>query len=57
MVTASLGIYVCHPAEQAVEPADLIKATDALLYAAKHSGRDRWRGASAGILAQGTGGG
>ncbi|WP_426198647.1 diguanylate cyclase [Pseudomonas sp. DC3200b2] len=57
VVTASLGIYVCHPAEQAVQPADLIKATDALLYAAKHSGRDRWRGASAGILAQGTGAG
>jgi diguanylate cyclase len=51
-VTASLGVYVCEPALQEVTPAAMIKAADALLYAAKHSGRDCWRATGGGTVAQ-----
>ncbi|WP_263263208.1 sensor domain-containing diguanylate cyclase [Pseudomonas sp. RIT-PI-S] len=52
IVTASLGVYVCEPGTQETSPAAMIKAADALLYAAKHSGRNRWRAAGGSQLAQ-----
>jgi diguanylate cyclase len=51
-VTASLGVYVCEPGVQEMTPAAMIKAADALLYAAKHSGRDCWRGIGGDTVAQ-----
>lgn len=50
IVTASCGVYVCEPALQDTSPAAIIKGADALLYAAKHSGRDRWRATGGGAL-------
>jgi len=50
IVTASCGVYVCEPALHDTSPAAIIKGADALLYAAKHSGRDRWRAAGGGAL-------
>jgi diguanylate cyclase (GGDEF)-like protein len=52
IVTSSLGVYVCEPATQEVSPAAMIKAADALLYAAKHSGRDCWRALGGEAMAQ-----
>jgi diguanylate cyclase (GGDEF)-like protein len=56
IVTASCGVYVCEPATEDITPAAIIKGADALLYAAKHSGRDRWRAAGGGTLMQSAGG-
>ncbi|WP_442965219.1 sensor domain-containing diguanylate cyclase [Pseudomonas sp. JDS28PS106] len=41
-VTASAGLMVSLPGDQTATPASMIKAADALLYVAKHKGRDRW---------------
>ncbi len=41
-VTASAGLMVSMPAQEVVTPASMIKTADALLYVAKHKGRDRW---------------
>lgn len=41
-VTASAGITTARPSFESVTPASLIKAADALLYVAKHQGRNRW---------------
>ena len=41
-VTASAGITTHRPNVEDVTPATLIKAADALLYAAKRQGRNRW---------------
>lgn len=42
-VTASAGVTVNAPRIEAVTPASMIKAADALLYVAKHKGRDQWQ--------------
>jgi diguanylate cyclase len=41
-VTASAGLMVSLPGDDVTTPASMIKAADALLYVAKHKGRDRW---------------
>jgi diguanylate cyclase len=41
-VTASAGLMVSLPGDEVTTPASMIKAADALLYVAKHKGRDRW---------------
>lgn len=41
-VTASAGLMASQPGDDIVTPASMIKAADALLYMAKHKGRDRW---------------
>lgn len=42
VVTASAGLMVTVPGDDVATPASMIKAADALLYVAKHKGRDRW---------------
>lgn len=52
IVTASLGAFVGEPGQRDLTPAAMIKAADALLYAAKHSGRDQWRASGGTVLTQ-----
>jgi diguanylate cyclase (GGDEF)-like protein len=42
-VTASAGVHVCYPVGADITPTLMVKAADAMLYAAKNSGRDNWR--------------
>jgi diguanylate cyclase len=45
IVTASAGVTVCIPVSDHASPDSLLRAADALLYQAKHNGRNRWCGA------------
>jgi diguanylate cyclase len=47
IVTASAGVASCVPTTSQTTAVGVIKAADAYLYAAKHAGRNQWRGEAA----------